>query len=79
MRDALRQRLAEKRWRTQNRRRLELIAKKMQGPLPAEEQEEFLQLQEMAYQLAAPFDAALLQTVDGLRREVDELSKDPGL
>jgi len=77
MRDALQQRLAEKRWRTQNRRRLELIAKKMNAPLTAEEQEEFRQLQALAYQVAAPFDTALLQTVEGLRREVEQLPEEP--
>jgi hypothetical protein len=78
LRDALRQRLAEKRWRSQNRRRLELAAKKMKGPLPAEEQEEFRQLQDLAYQAATPFDTALLQTVEGLRHEVEQLPEEPG-
>ncbi len=77
VRDALQQRLAQKRWRSQNRRRLELIAKKMNGPLAAEEQEEFRRLQSEAYQVAAPFDAALLQTVEGLRREVERLPEEP--
>src|SRR5947209_912885 len=40
LRDALQQRVAQKRWRAQNRRRLELIAKKRQAALSAEEQEE---------------------------------------
>jgi hypothetical protein len=77
MRDALQQRLAEKRWRAQNRRRLELIAKKMNGPLSAEEQEEFRRLQEACYQIAAPFDTALLQTVEGFRRQVEQLPEEP--
>ena len=77
MRDGLQQRLAEKRWRVQNRRRLELIAKKMKGPLIAEEQEEFRRLQADAYQIAAPFDTALLQTIDSLRREVGQLAEEP--
>src|SRR5437588_505037 len=53
MRDALQERSAEKRWRSQNRRRLELIAKKLKGPLPAEEVEELNQLQSLVYERAA--------------------------
>jgi Lon protease-like protein len=77
MRDALHQRLAEKRWRSQNRRRLELVAKKMNGALPAEEQEELRQLQTLACQMVAPFDTALLQTVECLQREVEQLPMEP--
>jgi hypothetical protein len=66
--DALQQRVASRRWRSRNRRRLELIAKKMEGSLPVAEQEEFHRLQTLAYEAAAPFDNALLQTVADLRR-----------
>jgi hypothetical protein len=61
MRDALQEHVAARRWRSDNRRRQELIAKKLNGPLTAEEQEEFRQLQALAYQRTAPFDKALLQ------------------
>ncbi len=74
--DALRQRVAARLWRARNRRRLELIAKKMNGPLPAPEQEEFRQLQALAYEAAAPFDNVLLQTIADLRREVSQLPED---
>jgi hypothetical protein len=76
MRDALQQRVAAKRWRSQNRRRQELIAKKMQTGLSAEEQEEFHQLQALAYEMAAPLDKVLLQTIEGLRREVEGLPEE---
>src|SRR5437868_6547201 len=77
VRDALQQRLVQKRWRNQNRRRLDLIAKKTHAPLSAEEQEEFHHLQSLVYELAAPFDQALLQTVESLRREVGGLPEGP--
>jgi hypothetical protein len=77
MRDALQQRVAAKRWRSQNRRRLELIAKKMQTALSAEEQEEFGQLQSLAYEMATPLDKVLLQTVESLRRAVQGLPEEP--
>jgi hypothetical protein len=77
MRDALQQRLAEKRWRTQNRRRMELIARKMSGTLTPQEQDEFQRLQAVAYQVAAPFDTALLQTVEGLRRQLEQMPEEP--
>jgi hypothetical protein len=77
MRDALQQRVASKSWRSQNRRRQELIAKKMQAALSAEEQEEFRQLQSLASEMAAPLDQALLQTVESLRREVEGLPEEP--
>jgi hypothetical protein len=77
MRDALQQRVAAKRWRSENRRRLELIARKMQAALSAEEQEEFHQLQSRASEMAAPLDKTLLQTVESLRREVESLPEEP--
>jgi hypothetical protein len=77
MRDALQERIAARRWRSQNRRRLELIAKKLQGPLAAEEEQEFQQLQALAYERAAPFDRAVLQTAADLRREVEQLPEEP--
>lgn len=77
MQDALQQRVAAKRWHTQNRRRLELIARKQKGPLAPAEQEEFRQLQSLAYQMAAPFDQALLRTVAELRQEMEQLPEEP--
>ena len=76
VRNALQQRIAAKRWRAQNRRRLELIAKKMNGPLSDAEQEEFRQLLSLVCQIAAPFDNALLQTVADLRRQIEQLPED---
>jgi hypothetical protein len=76
MRDALQERVAAKRWRSQNRRRLELIARKMNGPLSPKEQEEFRQLQSLACQMASPFDKALLQTATDLRRELAQLPEE---
>lgn len=76
MRDALQERIAAKRWSSQNRRRLELIAKRLTTPLGAEEEGEFRQLQSLACERAAPFDKALLQTVVNLRREIEQLPED---
>jgi hypothetical protein len=73
MRDALRERIAALRWRSQNRRRLELIARKLKGPLSTEEETEFQHLQALAHERAAPFDRILLQTAADLRREVEQL------
>jgi hypothetical protein len=75
MSDALREHVAAMRWRDQNRRRLQLIAKKMNGPLSAEEEEEFQRLQALACERAAPFDR-LLQTSAHLRREEAPLSEE---
>ena len=50
MRDALREHIAAMRWRSQNRRRLELIAGKQKAPLPAEEVAAFQQLQALAHE-----------------------------
>jgi hypothetical protein len=77
MRDALQERIAAKRWPSQNRRRLELIAKKLTGPLAAEEAEEFRRLQSLASERATPFDKLLLQTVAELRSEVERLPEEP--
>ncbi len=63
MRDALQERIAAKRWQAQNRRRLELIAKRLRGPLTGEEAEERHQLQTLVCERATPFDRTLLQTV----------------
>jgi hypothetical protein len=71
--DALEQRSAQRRWQKQNRRRLELIAKKKQFPLTAEEHTEFVRLQELACEQAAPFDRELRSTVEELRRELEQL------
>jgi hypothetical protein len=79
MRDALEARIAAKRWPSQNRRRLELIAKKLMGPLAAEEEEEFRQLQSLAYERAAPFDRTLLQIAADLRHERECLPEEPVL
>jgi hypothetical protein len=76
MRDALRERIAAKHWRCQNRRRLELIAKKLNAPLDAEEVEELRQLQSLVCEKAAPFDRLLLQTVADLRREIEQLPEE---
>lgn len=70
--DGLQLRIAQKRWAAQNRRRLELIARKMQAPLTDEELEELRQLQSRAYEMAAPFDRALLQAVANSRREAED-------
>lgn len=77
MRDALRERVAAQRWRSQNGRRLELIAKRLTGPLSAEEEQEFSQLQSLAYARAVPFDKVLLQTAADLRRAVEQLPEEP--
>ncbi len=71
--EGIEQRLAERQWQVRNRRRLELIAKKKQAPLTAEEQKEFSRLQELVCERAAPFDRELRQTVERLRHEVDSL------
>jgi hypothetical protein len=71
--DGLEERSAQRRWQEQNRRRLELIAKKRHAPLAAEEHEEFVQLQELASERAAPFDRELRRTVEELQREVERL------
>lgn len=76
MHDALQERTAARRWSTQNRRRLELIAKRLTAPLGADEEEEFRQLQSLACERAAPFDKALLQTVATLRQELEQLPED---
>ena len=56
---------------------MELIAKKLTGPLAAEEAEEFRQLQSLAYERAAPFDKALLQTAADLRQQLERLPEEP--
>jgi hypothetical protein len=73
MRDAIQERSAAKRWRAQNRRRLELIAKKLNGPLAPEEAEEFDRLQALAGERATPVDKILLQTTADLRHELEQL------
>jgi hypothetical protein len=73
VRDALEERSTQRLWQEQNRRRLELIAKKRHAPLTAEENEEFARLQELACEQAAPFDRALRRTVAELQREVERL------
>jgi hypothetical protein len=77
MHDALQQRAAAKLWHAQNRRRLELIARKRNGLMSAADQEEFRQLQSLAYRTAAPFDQALLRTVAELRQEMEQLPEEP--
>jgi hypothetical protein len=77
VREALQERGAAKRWQVQNHRRLELIAKKLDGPLTAQEAEELRELQALAYERAAPFDKALLQTAADLRRQLERLPEDP--
>jgi hypothetical protein len=76
MREALQERIAAKHWQSQNRRRLELIARRLKGPLTAEEGEELQQLQTLVCERAAPFDRALLQTVADLQREIGQLPED---
>ena len=71
--DALEERSAQRLWQKQNSRRLELIAKKRLAPLTAEEHDEFLRLQDLASERAAPFDRALRRTVEELQREVERL------
>jgi hypothetical protein len=77
MRGALEEYVAARRWRSQNGRRLELIAKKLKGPLTAGEEQELQQLQALAYERAAPFDRALLRTAADLRRAVEQLPEEP--
>ena len=77
MRDALQEYIAGRRWRSQNRRRLELIAKRLRESLTAGEEQELQQLQALAYERAAPFDRALLQTAADLRRQVEQLPEEP--
>src|SRR5262249_44427690 len=48
MRNALREHIDSRRWHSQNRRRLELIANKMKRSLSTEEEEEFQQLRALA-------------------------------
>jgi hypothetical protein len=74
--DALEERSAQRRWQEQNNRRLELIAKKRHTPLTAEEYEEFVRLQELASERAAPFDRALRRTVEELQREAGRLPEE---
>jgi hypothetical protein len=76
VREALQERSAAKRWHAQNCRRLELIAKKLDGPLATEEAEELQQLQSLAYERAAPFDKALLQTAADLRQRLERLPEE---
>ena len=73
------ERIAAKCWRGQNRRRLELIAKKLQSPLATAEEEEFQQLQTRAYEQAAPFDGFLLQTAANLTARVGATAGGTGL
>ena len=54
VREALELRVAERQWESQNRRRLELIAKKGQDGLSAAELEEFTRLQEFPVPLNFP-------------------------
>jgi hypothetical protein len=76
MTDALQERIAAKRWDSSNRRRLELIARKVQGPLTSEEEQEFQQLQALPFERAVPFERALLQTAAELRRKVEQLPEE---
>jgi hypothetical protein len=77
VRDALQERLAARRWQSQNRRRLELIAKKLEHTLTALELQELDQLQSLAYERAAPFDKALRETAADLRRHLERLPEEP--
>jgi hypothetical protein len=77
MRDALKERIAAESWRSQNRRRLELIAKKLNGPLTAEDEQEFHQLQSLANERAAPFVKIHLQTATDLQDELERRPKEP--
>jgi hypothetical protein len=76
MADAVQERIAAKQWDSSNRRRLELIARKLQGPLTNEEEEEFQQLQALTAERAAPFDRVLLQAAADLRRAVEQLPEE---
>src|SRR4051812_23890644 len=77
MSEALRERMAAMRWRDQNRRRLELIARKMKESLSVEEEDELQRLQALACEQAAPFDHLLHQTVGELQRELEQLPEEP--
>ena len=77
VRDALQQRVAAQRWQSRNPRRLELIAQRIHRALNPQEQNELEQLQSLAYQMAAPFDTMLMQTVSDLRREIEQLPDQP--
>jgi len=74
VREALERRMAERQWESHNRRRLELIARKSQGPLTPAEVEEFTRLQELAAARAAPFDRELRRSLADLQRAVEGLS-----
>ena len=76
VREALDQRIAARHWQAHNRRRLELIAKKLQSPLTADEMAELGQLQSLAERTAAPFDRALLNTATELRHAIDALPQE---
>jgi hypothetical protein len=76
VRDAFQQRVARRRWPAQNRRRVELIAQKMHGPLPASEQEELDRLQLLAHQRAASFDEELRQGLEAFRLAVEQLPEE---
>src|SRR5438067_1515465 len=71
--DALEERSAQRVWQEKNRRRLELIGKKRHALLTTEEHEEFVRLQELACERAAPFDRELRRTVAELQREMERL------
>jgi hypothetical protein len=77
VREALQERSAARRWQAQNCRRLELIARKLDGQLAAEEAEELQQLQSLAYERAAPFDRGLLQAAAELRQRLERLPEEP--
>jgi hypothetical protein len=77
VREALELPVAERQWGSQNRRRLELIAKKGQEGLSAVELEEFTRLQELASARAAPFDRELRRSLADLQRAVERLPLGP--
>jgi hypothetical protein len=73
VREALRLRIAERQWESQNRRRPELIANKGQAGLSPAELEEFTQLQELAGARAAPSDHELRRSLADLQRADERL------
>ncbi len=73
VREALELRIAERQWESQNRRRLDLIAKKGEGGLSSAEVEEFTRLQELASARAAPFDRELRRSLADLQGAVESL------
>lgn len=77
MRDALQERVAARRWCSQNRRRLDLIGKSRSASLSAEEARELEDLQAAVDQRLEPMDRQLLATAEQFRRLAEGLADEP--